>query len=147
MQSMSDDTELVNYFTDYGVKRFCGRAGEPPSHRLLVKNIKLFDGLVAKVGHTSLICPKLADARLLELAAAQRQQRQERQLQPPQPEPEQPRRPGREAAQIEIPQPARRGRGRPPGSRNRPKPPPEDAPNLDGPNEPVEPVKDGVELL
>jgi hypothetical protein len=118
MQSMSDaanDTELVDYYGDYGPKRFRGRAGEPPSHRLLVKNIKVFDGLVVRIGHTTLINPRRADARLLELAAAQRQQRQ------PQPQPPQPEvRLDRPRAEIDVP-PVRRGRGRPPGSRNRPR--------------------------
>jgi hypothetical protein len=113
MSDAANDTELVDYYGDYGPKRFRGRGGEPPSHRLLVKNIKVFDGLVVRIGHTTLINPRRADARLLELAAAQRQQRQP---QPPQPEV----RLGRPRAEIDAP-PVRRGRGRPPGSRNRPR--------------------------
>jgi hypothetical protein len=132
-------TGIVNYL-DWARIRF-PRSRQP---RSLKDAIAKFDLPVTRIGHSLLIDVELGDQRLREIAAEQMAAAKAQALaaqEPQQTEPEA-RRPGRQPHEIEVP--PRRGRGRPKGSKNKLRPPLEDAPKLDGPNEPGEPVKEAA---
>jgi hypothetical protein len=122
-------TGTVDYFI-YAKARF-PRLTKPRSVKDAIKKFRL---PVARIGHSLIVNVEQADARLAEIALEQMEEAKARaEAQPQQRAEPEPRRPGRAAATIEVPTPPRR-RGRPKGSRNRPK-------------VPIEPVKADLELL
>jgi hypothetical protein len=106
-------TGLVSFYDVYCPARF-ERLKKRRSKQAIIKKLRL---PVISVGHSTLIDVAMGDQRLREIAEEQLAEARAQAEAQPQPEPA---RHGRPAAEIEVP-PIRRGRGLPPGSRNKAK--------------------------